>query len=148
MATHIPARPVEILLVNNNPVDVRLTTEVLHKNGVNTNLHVTHDRDEAMSFLRQQAPYLEAPRPGLVIMDLNIPRKDGRELLVEVKADPALTGIPVIVLTASQAESEIYAAYDAYASCYIVKPVDPAQFTRVIETIGDFWLSTAQLPGY
>jgi two-component system, chemotaxis family, response regulator Rcp1 len=146
MSTLTSNRLVDILLVEDNPGDVRLTVEALRENQANTQLHVTRDGVEALSFLRRQEPFHSAPRPSLVIMDLNMPHKDGREFLAEIKQDPALSGIPVVILTNSQSDSDIRASYNLHASCYVVKPVDLDQFFQVVKSIGDFWLTTARLP--
>ncbi len=142
----MPTRLVDVLLIDDNPGDVRLTFEALRENHIETNLHVTRDGVDALCFLRQQGPYANAPRPELVIMDLNMPRKDGREFLAELKMDPSLGRIPVIVLTTSQADADVRASYNLHASCYIIKPVDLDQFFQVVKEIGDFWLCTARLP--
>ncbi len=139
-------RPVEILLVEDNPGDIRLTREALGEAKVRNNLHVATDGVEAMAFLRQQAPYANAARPDLVLLDLNLPRKDGREVLQEIKADPALRYLPVVVLTTSSAERDILESYQLYANCYITKPVDLDQFLKVVTSIEDFWLTIVKLP--
>ena len=140
------ARAVEILLVEDNPGDVRLTQEALRGAKIRNNLHVAKDGVEAMDFLLQQEQSAGAPRPHLVLLDLNLPRKDGREVLAQMKADSALRRIPVVVLTTSEAEEDILKAYDLNANCYITKPVDFEQFIRVIESIQDFWLTIVKLP--
>jgi len=144
-ATNI-SRPVEILLVEDNPGDVRLTREALREGKVRNNLHVASDGVEALRFLRREEPYTEAVRPDLVLLDLNLPRKDGREVLEEVKADPALRHIPVVVLTSSQAEQDVLRAYDLHANCYVTKPVDLDQFIHVVRSIEDFWFTIVKLP--
>src|SRR5690606_6600905 len=140
------SRPVEILLVEDNPGDVRLTREALREGKVRNNLHVASDGVEALKFLRREEPYAEAVRPDLILLDLNLPRKDGREVLEEVKADPALRHIPVVVLTSSQAEQDILRAYDLHANCYVTKPVDLDQFIHVVRSIEDFWFTIVKLP--
>ena len=140
-------RPVEILLVEDNPGDVRLTREALKDAKVINNLHVAEDGVEALDFLKRQGKHVKAIRPDLVLLDLNLPRKDGREVLGEIKADPALRQIPVVILTTSKAEEDILKTYDLHANCYITKPVDLEGFIEVISAIEDFWLSIVKLPG-
>jgi CheY-like chemotaxis protein len=137
---------VEILLVEDNPADARLTREVFEGGRLSTHLNVVGDGEEAMSFLRREGPYGESPRPKLILLDLNLPRKDGREVLQELKSDPALSRIPVIVLTTSAAESDILHSYDLQANCFITKPLDLDEFFEVVRAIEDFWLATARLP--
>ncbi|HEX6068321.1 MAG TPA: response regulator [Longimicrobiaceae bacterium] len=140
------SRPVEILLVEDNPGDVRLTREALREGKVRNNLYVASDGVEALAFLRREGQYADAVRPDLVLLDLNLPRKDGREVLEEIKADPALRYIPVVVLTSSQAEQDILRAYDLHANCYVSKPVDLDQFIHVVRSIEDFWFTIVKLP--
>jgi chemotaxis family two-component system response regulator Rcp1 len=135
-----------ILLVEDNPADVRLTQEALVNGRVQHELHVARDGVEAISFLRRQGAFRKAPRPDLILLDLNLPRKDGREVLREIKADPDLRSIPVIILTCSQAEEDILKTYDLHANGYIVKPVELEQFFNVIRHIKEFWISIVQLP--
>ena len=137
---------VEILLVEDNPGDVRLTQEVLRDGKVRNNMHVTKDGVDAISFLHQTGDYAGAPRPDIILLDLNLPKKDGREVLAEIKADHDLKNIPVVVLTTSSAEQDIFRSYDLHANCYITKPVDLDQFIRVIRSIEDFWLTIVKLP--
>ena len=139
-------RPVEILLVEDNPGDVRLTEEVLKEQKVRNTLHTVGDGEEAMAFLRRQGKYANAPRPGLVLLDLNLPRKDGREVLAEIKRDEDLKSLPVVILTTSQAEEDVLKAYGLHANCYITKPVDLEQFLKVVQSIEDFWLTVVKLP--
>lgn len=139
-------QPIEILLVEDNPADVRLTTEALRDGKVQNNLHVVGDGVEAMAFLRRAGAYADAPHPDLVLLDLNLPRKDGREVLAEIRADAKLRRVPVVVLTTSEAEEDVLRAYDLNANCYITKPVDLDQFIRVVKSIEDFWLSIVKLP--
>jgi chemotaxis family two-component system response regulator Rcp1 len=139
-------RPVEILLVEDNPGDVRLTREALKDGKVLNNLHAVVDGVDAMAFLRRDGQYGEATRPDVILLDLNLPKKDGREVLAEIKADPGLMRIPVVVLTTSEAEKDILQAYDLHANSYIIKPVDLDQFIRVMESIEDFWLTIVKLP--
>ena len=137
---------VEILLVEDNPGDVRLTQEVLRDGKVRNNMSVVMDGVDAISFLQQTGEYAGAPRPDIILLDLNLPKKDGREVLAEIKADPDLKHIPVVVLTTSSAEQDIFRSYDLHANCYITKPVDLDQFIRVIRSIEDFWLTIVKLP--
>jgi chemotaxis family two-component system response regulator Rcp1 len=139
-------RPVEILLVEDNPGDVRLTREALKDGKVLNNLHAVVDGVDAMAFLRRDGQYGEATRPDVILLDLNLPKKDGREVLAEIKADPGLMRIPVVVLTTSEAEKDILQAYDLHANSYIIKPVDLDQFIRVMESIEDFWPTIVKLP--
>ena len=137
---------VEILLVEDNPGDVRLTQEVLRDGKVRNNMSVVMDGVDAISFLQQTGEYAGAPRPDIILLDLNLPKKDGREVLAEIKADPNLKHIPVVVLTTSSAEQDIFRSYDLYANCYITKPVDLDQFIKVMKSIEDFWLTIVKLP--
>jgi chemotaxis family two-component system response regulator Rcp1 len=139
-------RLVEILLVEDNPGDVRLTMEALKEGKVRNRLHVVSDGVEALAFLRREDRFQEAPRPDLILLDLNLPRKDGREVLAVVKDDPRLRRIPVVVLTTSKAEEDVLKSYELHASCYVTKPVDLDQFMNVIRSIDDFWLSIVKLP--
>ncbi|NQT19164.1 MAG: response regulator [Planctomycetes bacterium] len=138
--------PAEILLVEDNPGDVRLTMEALQEAKVLNTLHVAKDGVEAMAFLRREAENANAPRPDLILLDLNLPRKDGREVLAEIKADDDLKSIPVVVLTTSEAEEDILKSYNLHANCYIVKPVDLDQFIEVVKTLQGFWLMVVRLP--
>jgi CheY-like chemotaxis protein len=139
-------RPVEILLVEDNPGDAALTREAMRDAKVYNNLYVVPDGVEAMAFLRGLGRHANAPRPDLILLDLNLPRKDGRTVLEEIKADPALATIPVVVLTASEAEEDIVRAYHLRVSAYIIKPVTLGQIMRVVQSIEDFWLSIVSLP--
>jgi CheY-like chemotaxis protein len=139
-------RPIEILLVEDNPGDVRLTQEALKDAKVANTLHVVEDGIAALDFLHRRAPYEAVPRPDLILLDLNLPRRNGREVLAEIKSDDRLKVIPVVVLTTSQAEEDVLRAYHLHANCYISKPVDFEQFTTIIKTIEDFWLSIVVLP--
>jgi CheY-like chemotaxis protein len=136
----------DILLVEDNPGDARLASEAFKEGSIPTRLHMVQDGIEAMSFLRREAPYEDAPRPDLVLLDLNLPRKDGREVLAEIKEDPLLRRLPVIVLTTSQAETDVSRSYELHANCYIVKPVDFDRFIDVVRGIEDFWCSLVKLP--
>ena len=138
--------PVEILLVEDNPGDVRLTQEALKESKVINNLSVAEDGVEALAFLKREGKYADAPRPDLLLLDLNLPKKDGRELLEEIKADDNLKRIPVVVLTTSKAEEDILRMYDQHANCYITKPIDFDQFIDVVKSIEDFWLTIVKLP--
>jgi CheY-like chemotaxis protein len=139
-------RPIEILLVEDNPGDVRLTIEALKDGKVSNRLHVVKDGVEALVFLRQEGPYAAAPRPDVILLDLNLPKKDGRQVLEEIKADEHLRRIPVVVLTTSSSEQDILRTYDLHANCYITKPVDLEQFIDVVRGIEDFWLTVVKLP--
>lgn len=139
-------RPVEMLLVEDNPGDARLAIEALKDAKVNNNLHWVKDGVEAMAFLRREGAYSDAPRPDVMLLDLNLPKKDGREVLAEVKADEALRRIPVVILTVSSAEEDIVKTYNLHANCYIRKPIDLDQFIEVVKAIKDFWLSIVILP--
>lgn len=139
-------KPIEILLVEDNPGDVRLTIEALKEAKVINNLTVVKDGIEALAFLRRQGAYAAAPRPHLIVLDLNLPRKDGREVLADIKADDNLKRIPVVVLTTSQDEQDVLKSYNLHANCYITKPVDLDQFVRVVRSIEDFWLGIVVLP--
>jgi two-component system, chemotaxis family, response regulator Rcp1 len=140
------ARQIDILLVEDNPGDVRLTLELLRESKVRNNLHVARDGVEAMAFLRREGQYANEARPDLLLLDLNLPRKDGRQVLAEIKADPVLKTIQVVVLTTSRAEQDVLRSYELQANCYITKPVDLEQFVTVVRTIEDFWLTIVTLP--
>jgi chemotaxis family two-component system response regulator Rcp1 len=146
MSSRTNGKPIEILLVEDNPGDVRLTIEALKDAKVANNLNVVGDGVEALAFLRREAKYEDAPRPDLILLDLNLPRKDGRDVLSEIKADASLRRIPVVVLTTSQAEEDVLRAYNLNANCYISKPVDLEQFMKVVKAIEDFWLTIVKLP--
>ena len=139
-------KPIDILLVEDNPGDVRLTREALRDGKVKNNLHVAVDGVEAMAFLRREGPFATAPRPDIILLDLNLPRKNGREVLAEVKADPALMRIPVVVLTTSKDEHDVLTSYEYHANCYITKPVDLEQFLTVVRSIEEFWFTIVRLP--
>jgi CheY-like chemotaxis protein len=144
--TRPSGRPIEILLVEDNPGDVRLTVEGLNEGKVRNNLHVARDGVEALSFLRHEGQFADAVRPDLILLDLNLPRKDGREVLADIKSDPELKTIPVVVLTTSRAEQDVLHSYELQANCYITKPVDLEQFITVVKSIEDFWLTIVTLP--
>jgi CheY-like chemotaxis protein len=139
-------KPIEILLVEDSPGDVLLAMEALKEAKVMNHVSVASDGVEAMAFLRRQAPHADAPHPDLILLDLNLPRMDGREVLQEVKTDPVLRRIPVVVLTTSRADADVMKAYDLHANCYISKPVDFRQFMDVVESIEGFWLTVVTLP--
>ncbi|MBM3889268.1 MAG: response regulator [Verrucomicrobia bacterium] len=139
-------RPVEILLAEDNPADVRLTREALRDAKVHNNLSVVTDGVEAMAFLRRQGVYADAPRPDVILLDLNMPRKDGRQVLAEIKADEQLKCIPIVILTSSQAEEDILRAYNLSVNCYVTKPVELDQFLKVVRSIENFWLEIVALP--
>jgi len=136
----------DILLVEDNPGDARLASEAFKEGGSQTRLHVVQDGIEAMAFIRGEGAYASMPRPDLVLLDLNLPRMDGREVLAEIKRDDALKRTPVIVLTTSQAETDIMRGYDLHANCYIVKPVDFDRFIEVVKGIESFWRNLVRLP--
>ena len=138
--------PVEILLVEDNPGDVRLIGEAWKECSVRTHLSVVRNGEEAMSFLRREGGFASAPRPDLVLIDLNLPRKDGRELLTEIRQDPDLRRLPVIVLTTSKAEVDVLRCYDLQANCYIIKPVGLDRLCEVLKSIQNFWFNVATLP--
>jgi two-component system, chemotaxis family, response regulator Rcp1 len=146
MSSAVSMKPVQILLVEDNPGDVRLTQAALAEGQVRNTLHVARDGVEAIAFLRRQNGHRQAPRPDLVLLDLNLPRKSGREVLKEIKEDPDLRRIPVIVLTSSEAEEDILRSYNLHANGYVAKPVDFAKFVRVMKTIEEFWFATVKLP--
>ena len=137
--------PVHVLLVEDNPADVRLTREVLAEGRIVNTLHVVGDGEQAMDFLRRKGAYASTPRPHLILLDLNLPRRDGREVLAEIKSDPDLMVIPVVVLTTSRSDRDILESYSLHANCYISKPVDLLQFMDVIRSIEDFWLSVVRV---
>lgn len=140
------SRPVEILLVEDNPDDVALTEEALRVGKVWNNLSVAGDGVVALQFLRRTGEYADAPRPDLILLDLNLPRKDGREVLSEIKVDDALKHIPVVVLTTSQAEQDIVSSYELHANCYVTKPVDLDDFIKIVQSIQEFWFTIVKLP--
>ncbi len=146
MPTRSILKPIDILLIEDNPGDVRLTIEGLKEGKVLNNLSVMSNGVEAMAFLRREGTYANAPRPELILLDLNLPRKDGREVLAEIKNDDNLKCIPVVILTSSQAEQDIVKSYNLHANCYITKPVELDQFLGVIKNIEQFWLTVVKLP--
>jgi two-component system, chemotaxis family, response regulator Rcp1 len=146
MTTGRTLRPIEILMVEDNPGDVRLTQEALKGGKVWHEMAVASDGVAALDYLLRRPPYDTATRPDLILLDLNLPRKDGREVLAAIKADASLRTIPVVVLTTSQAEEDVVRAYNLNANCYVTKPVDFGQFTRIVQAIEDFWLTVVTLP--
>jgi two-component system, chemotaxis family, response regulator Rcp1 len=141
-----PARPVEILLVEDNPGDIRLTRETLKDSNLLNKMSVAVDGVEALAFLRREGRYAAEVRPDLILLDLNLPKKNGREVLAEIKADQHLRRIPVVVLTTSSAEQDILKMYDLHANCYITKPVNLDQFSAVVRAIETFWFTIVKLP--
>ena len=146
MAETRVGKPVEILLVEDNPGDVDLAKAALEDSKVRNALHVVNDGEEAMAFLRRRGKHKDAPRPDLVLLDLNLPKKDGREVLNEIKSDPDLMRIPVVILTISKDEEDILKSYNLHANCFITKPIDLSQFVKVVKAIEDFWLTIVKLP--
>ena len=142
----IIGKPVEILIVEDNEGDVGLIEEVFEEAKIRNNLHVAEDGEEALLFLHRKGKFSESPRPDIIILDLNLPNKDGREVLREIKEDDTLKKIPVIVLTTSNAEKDILKSYDLHANAYVTKPLDFNQFINVVESIGNFWLEIVRLP--
>ena len=142
----IMGKPIEILLIEDNPADVRLTVEVLKETKVRNTLTIVGDGIEALDLLRRTGRYTQAVRPKLILLDLNLPKKDGRQVLAEIKADPDLKRIPVVILTSSKAEEDIVKSYSLYANCYVTKPVDLEQFVKVVKSIENFWLTVVKLP--
>ena len=140
------ATAIEVLLVEDSPGDVRLTQEAFKDAKVHINLHVASDGAKAMAFLKQEGEYATAPRPDLVLLDLNLPKKDGREVLEEIKESPTLKSIPVVILTTSSSEADIMRSYLLHANCYITKPVGLEGFLKVVKSIDNFWLSVVKLP--
>jgi CheY-like chemotaxis protein len=138
--------PVHILLIEDNPGDVRLVVESLKDSRIRNRMSVVEDGDAAMAFLRQQGPFMYSPRPDLILLDLNLPRKNGFEVLAEIKADLELKRIPVVVISSSSGEQDVLAAYNNSANCYVTKPVDLKQFTNMVKSVEDFWLSIVKLP--
>ncbi len=139
-------KPVEILLVEDNPGDVRLTKEALKESKIRNNLSVVMDGVEALAFLHKEGKYADAPHPDLILLDLNLPKKDGREVLTEIKEDSDLKRIPIAILTISKAEEDIMKTYNHHANCYITKPIDMDQFAKVVKSIEEFWFTIVTLP--
>jgi two-component system, chemotaxis family, response regulator Rcp1 len=146
MSEAASTRPIEILLVEDNPGDVRLMTETFREGKINNRLSVVEDGVEALAFLRREGNYSSVPRPDLILLDLSLPRKNGLEVLAEIKQDTDLKRIPVCVVTSSAAEKDILEAYNNYVNCYLTKPVDLEQFIGVVRSVEDFWLSVVKLP--
>jgi two-component system, chemotaxis family, response regulator Rcp1 len=138
--------PIEILLIEDNPADIRLTQEAFQQARLQNTIHVVQDGVNAMAFIRQTAPFQQAPRPDLILLDLNLPKKDGREVLKEIKSDTHTRSIPVVVLTTSDDEADVLRSYDLHANAYLVKPIDILQFIKMIQSLEDFWLSVVKLP--
>lgn len=138
--------PIEILLIEDNPADIRLTQEAFREARLHNTIHVAQDGVSAMAFIRQTAPFQHAPRPDLILLDLNLPKKDGREILKEVKSDPHTRTIPVVVLTTSEDEGDVLRSYDLHANAYLVKPIDVLRFITMIRSLESFWLSVVKLP--
>ncbi len=139
-------KPIEILLVEDNPGDARLAREALRDSKIRNSLSHVKDGLEALAFLRREGAHAEAPRPDLILLDLNLPRMDGRELLAEIKRDADLKRIPVVILTISENEEDVLRTYNLHANCYITKPLDLGQFLKVVRSIEDFWLTIVRLP--
>ncbi len=147
MSVEASGKPIEVLLVEDDPDDVVLITEAFEHNKLSNRLHVVADGVEALQFLRREAPYEDVPVPDLVLLDLNLPRKDGREVLSEVKSDEHLRRIPIVVLTTSKAEEDVLRSYDLHANAYVTKPVDFDRFIEVVRQIDEFFVSVVKLPG-
>ena len=146
MTTKTLHKPIEILLVEDSPADVIITQEAFREARLLNEIHVVEDGVQAMEFMRRQGNYASAPRPDLILLDLNLPRKSGREVLAEIKNDPQLKSIPVVVLTTSSADEDILKAYDLHANCYVVKPVGFENFLKAVQSIRNFWFSVVSLP--
>jgi chemotaxis family two-component system response regulator Rcp1 len=146
MIEHSAGEPVDILLVEDNPGDVRLTQEAFAEARINNDLHVVNDGEAALEFIEQRADYADAPRPDLVLLDLNLPKVDGLEVLEQVKNDETLRTIPIVVLTSSEAEEDIVQSYEQHTNAYLTKPIDPGEFVDVIRSFEEFWLTLVQLP--
>lgn len=146
MTQYSLGEPIDILLVEDSNADARLAQEALRTSKIRNVLHRVTDGEEAMAFLRREGRYADAPRPGLILLDLNLPKKDGREVLAEVKEDEHLKRIPVVVLTISSDEEDVLQSYNLHANCYITKPIDLAQFGKMVKSIEDFWLTIVRLP--
>jgi two-component system, chemotaxis family, response regulator Rcp1 len=139
-------KPIEILLVEDNISDARLAIEALRDSKIKNSIHHVYDGVEAMNFVHQEGQFIKALRPDLILLDLNLPKKDGREVLAELKQDKDLKRIPVVILTISSDEKDIFSTYDLHANCYIAKPIDLDQFLGVVKCIEDFWLTVVKLP--
>jgi len=148
MEISLPARPIEVLLVEDNAGDIRLTEEALKEGKVIVNLTVARDGVEAMEYLQRRNGHVNAVRPDLMLLDLNLPKKDGRQVLEEIKSDPELKSIPVVVLTTSEADSDILTTYGLHANCYITKPVDMDRFVEIVQLLEEFWFTIVKLPSH
>lgn len=148
MSSQLPARgrPVKILLVEDNPGDIRLTKEALKEGKVLNDLYIAQDGIEAMAFLHREGAFADMPRPDLILLDLNLPKKDGHEVLADIKSDPDLKSIPVVILTTSSSDEDVLKTYELHANCYITKPVDLEQFITVVQSVEDFWFAIVRLP--
>ncbi|MEG4496389.1 response regulator [Microcoleus sp. F10-C6] len=146
MSDRSTVRPIEILLIEDSPSDADLAIEVINQGKILNNLHFVEDGVEAIKFLRRKEPYLSVPRPDLILLDLHLPKKSGVEVLEEIKTDPKLKLIPVVILSTSAAPEDIFKSYSLHANCYITKPVDLVQFTKVVRLIEEFWLAVVKLP--
>ena len=146
MIRNSKGKPVDILLVEDNEGDARLAKEAMRDSKISNTIHHVSDGVEAMAFLRKEGKYADTPRPDLILLDLNLPRKDGREVLADIKEDEDLKRIPVVILTVSNDEADILRSYNLHANCYITKPIDLAQFLNVVRSIEDFWLTIVKLP--
>jgi two-component system, chemotaxis family, response regulator Rcp1 len=146
MTTHSIGESIDILLVEDSEGDARLAKEAMRESKIRNTLHHVTDGEEAMAFLRKEGQYAKAPRPDLVLLDLNLPKKDGRQVLAELKADDRFKRIPVVILTVSSAEEDVLKAYNLHANCYITKPIDLDQFMKVVRSVEDFWLTIVKLP--
>jgi chemotaxis family two-component system response regulator Rcp1 len=146
MAGKFQGEMIDILLVEDNEGDARLAKEAMRDSKIRNTLHHVPDGEEAMAFLRQTGSYAKTPRPDLILLDLNLPKMDGRQVLAEIKGDETLKRIPVVILTVSSAEEDIFKAYNLHANCYITKPIDLGQFMKVVRSIEDFWLTIVKLP--
>jgi chemotaxis family two-component system response regulator Rcp1 len=146
MIEYTDGEPVDILLVEDNPGDVRLTQEAFAEARINNDLHVVNDGEAALQFMEQREEYADAPRPDLVLLDLNLPKVDGLEVLEQVKNDESLRRIPIVVLTSSEAEEDIVQSYEQHTNAYLTKPIDPGEFVDVIQSFEEFWLTLVQLP--
>jgi len=146
MTRDLAGKPIEILMVEDNPGDVELVVESLQNGKLSNRLHVVSDGEEALAFLHRQGTHANAPRPDLILLDLNLPKKGGREVLAEIKADERLRAIPVVVLTTSKSEEDVLRSYQLNANCYVAKPVDFFQFEKIVKAIKEFWFSIVILP--
>jgi CheY-like chemotaxis protein len=143
---NLSGRAIDVLLVEDNPADVRLTEETLKESKVKINLNVAIDGQEATDFLHKNGRFTDAPRPDVILLDLNLPKKDGRQVLKEIKEDPKLKCIPIVIITSSKAEEDVVKTYDLHANCYVVKPINLEQFSKIVRTIEEFWFKIVKLP--